>query len=161
VQQKGSRRARWSNFIHSLQRADACDRHLLAGTRAFSWPRQSRERLRNCGGARLKSKRRQRRGDTDRGNSLQAARQIESCEAWRGRVAEAAIIGNQIVFDDKSNLFRRCIKSSSTLKTLSTHSPPAWRLGHLQSPQARVRTGWGRIPSWATCGSEGSRHSTK
>lgn len=39
------------------------------------------------------------------------------------------------------------IGSSSAIKTSSTRSPPAWRLGHLQSPRDRVQTGWGRIPS--------------
>jgi hypothetical protein len=33
------------------------------------------------------------------------------------------------------------------IKTSSSHSPPAWRLGHLQSPRDRVQTGWGRILS--------------
>jgi hypothetical protein len=36
------------------------------------------------------------------------------------------------------------------IKTLSTRSPPAWRLGHLQSPPDRVQTGWGRILSETT-----------
>ena len=42
------------DFVHSLQRADACDSHLLAWTRALSSPPQSRGRLRNGGGTRLK-----------------------------------------------------------------------------------------------------------
>jgi hypothetical protein len=33
------------------------------------------------------------------------------------------------------------------IKTSSSHSPPAWRLGHLRSPRDRVQTGWGRILS--------------
>jgi hypothetical protein len=45
----GSLRRLWGDFVHSLRRADACDRHLLAWARALSWQRQSRESLRSHG----------------------------------------------------------------------------------------------------------------